>query len=125
MATKSAISFGLVHIPISLHTATQNNDISFNQLHKEDHSRVRYRKTCGHCGEELKSEDIVKGFQYDKDQYVVVTEDDIEKIKTEKQRSMQILHFTTLDSISPAYYDKTYHAVPEAGGDKAFELLRT
>jgi len=125
LATKSAISFGLVHIPISLHTATQNNDISFNQLHKEDHSRVRYRKTCGHCGEELKSEDIVKGFQYDKDQYVVVTEDDIEKIKTEKQRSMQILHFTTLDSISPVYYDKTYHAVPEAGGDKAFELLRT
>ena len=125
MATKSAISFGLVHIPISLHTATQDNDVSFNQLHKEDHSRIRYKKTCGHCGKEVKSEDIIKGFQYDKDQYVVVNDSDFEKIKTEKQRSMQILHFTTLDSISPAYYDKTYHAVPEAGGDKAFELLRT
>lgn len=125
MATKSAISFGLVHIPISLHTATQDNDVSFNQLHKEDHSRIRYKKTCGHCGKEVKTDDIIKGFQYDKDQYVIVTEDDFEKIKTEKQRTMQILHFTTLDSISPVYYDKTYHAVPEAGGDKAFELLRT
>lgn len=72
MATKSAISFGLVHIPISLHTATQDNDVSFNQLHKEDHSRIRYKKTCGHCGKEVKTEDIIKGFQYDKDQYVVV-----------------------------------------------------
>ena len=125
MSKKSAISFGLVHIPISLHTATQDTDVSFNQLHKADNSRIRYKKTCGHCGGEVKSEDIVKGFQYDKDQYVIVTDDDFENIKTEKQRTMQILHFTTLDSISPVYYDKTYHALPELGGEKAFELLRT
>jgi len=78
MSKKSAISFGLVHIPISLHTATQDTDVSFNQLHKADNSRIRYKKTCGHCGEEVKSEDIVKGFQYDKDQYVIVTDDDFE-----------------------------------------------
>jgi len=125
MAAKAAISFGLVHIPISLHTATLDNDVQFNQLHKEDHQRVRYKKTCSHCGKELKSEDIVKGFEYDKDQYVVVTEEDFEKIKTEKDRSIQILHFANLNQISPVYYDKTYHAVPDAGGDKAFELLRT
>jgi DNA end-binding protein Ku len=123
-ATQSAISFGLVHIPISLHTATQDNDVHFNQLHKGDNSRVRYKKTCAHCGKEVKTDDIVKGFEYEKDQYVIVTDADFEKIKTEKDRTMQILHFTTLDSISPVYYDKTYHAVPEAGGDKAFELLR-
>ncbi len=123
-AIKSAISFGLVHIPISLHTATQDNDVHFNQLHKADSSRIRYKKTCSHCGKEVGQSDIVKGFEYDKDKYVVVTDADFEKIKTEKDRTMQIVHFTTLDSISPVYFDKTYHATPEAGGDRAFELLR-
>lgn len=120
---KGAISFGLVHIPIALYTATQDNDIRFNQLCKEDLSRVRYKKVCASCGKEITSKDIVKGFEYDKDQYVIVTEEDFEKIKTEKDRSIQILHFTDLTSIRPIYYDKTYHAVPETGGDKAFELL--
>jgi len=125
MATKSAISFGLVHVPVSLHTATTDVDIRFNQLHKDDHSRVRYKKVCGHCNEEVKTEDIVKGFEYDKGKFVIVTEDDFEKIKTEKDRTMQILHFANLDQISPVYYDRTYHAAPELGGEKAFELLRT
>ena len=125
MATKSAISFGLVHIPISLHTATTDNDVRFNQLHKKDHERIRYKKVCGHCGHEVKGEDIVKGYEYDKDQYVVISDDDFEKIKTEKDRTMHILHFANLDQISPVYYDRTYHAVPELGGEKAFELLRS
>ena len=125
MAVKSAISFGLVHIPISLHTATQDIDISFNQLHKDDHARIRYKKVCGHCGTEVKTDDIVKGFEYEKDKYVTVNNDDFEKIKTEKERSIQIMHFANLNQISPVYYDKTYHAVPEKGGEKAFELLRS
>ncbi len=124
MATKSAISFGLVHIPVALHTATTDIDIHFNQLHKEDHERIRYKKICGNCGEEVHSGDIVRGFEYDKNQYVVVADEDIEKIKTEKDKTMQILHFANLNQISPVYYEKTYHAVPELGGEKAFELLR-
>lgn len=122
---KGAISFGLVHIPVALYTATQDNDISFNQLHKEDNSRIRYKKTCGHCGKEMTTKDIVKGFEYDTDKYVIITDDDLEKIKTEKDKTIQILHFTNLNQISPVYYDKTYHAIPETGGEKAFELLRT
>ena len=121
---KSVITFGMVAIPIAMYTATQDNDIHFNQLHKEDNSRIRYKKTCAHCGQEITSEDIVKGFEYDKDKYVVVTDDEIEKIKTEKEKSIQILHFAQLNQISPVYYDKTYQAAPEAGGEKAFELLR-
>lgn len=124
-AHRSVISFGLVAIPVSLYTATQDHDIHFNQLHKEDQSRVRYKKVCAHCGKELKSEDIIKGYEYDKDRYVVVTDDEIEKIKTEKEKSIQILHFAKLNQISPVYYDKTYQAVPDAGGEKAFELLRS
>jgi len=124
IAHKTVISFGLVAIPISMYTATQDNDIHFNQLHKDDNSRIKYKKTCGHCGKEVTTKDIIKGFEYDKDHYVVITDDDLEKIKTEKERSIQILHFAQLNQISPIFYDKTYQAVPEAGGDKAFELLR-
>ncbi len=124
VSRKSVISFGMVAIPIAMYTSTQDNDIHFNQLHKEDNSRIRYKKTCAHCGKELASEDIVKGFEYNDDQYVVVTDEEIEKIKTEKEKSIQILHFAQLSQISPVYYDKTYLAVPEKGGEKAFELLR-
>jgi DNA end-binding protein Ku len=109
---KSVIAFGMVSIPIAMYTATQDTDIRFNQLHKEDNSRIRYKKTCAHCGKEITNEDIVKGFEYDKDKYVVVTNDDIEKIKTEKDKSIQILHFAQLDQISPVYYNKTYQAFP-------------
>ncbi len=124
VSRKSVITFGIVAIPIAMSTATQDNDIHFNQLHKEDNSRIRYKKTCAHCGKEVTSQDIVKGFEYDKDKYVVITDEEIEKIKTEKEKSIQILHFAQLNQISPVYYDKTYQAAPEKGGEKAFELLR-
>ena len=124
VSRKSVITFGMVAIPIAMFTATQDNDIHFNQLHKEDNSRIRYKKTCAHCGKEIKAEDIVKGFEYEEDKYVVVTDEEIEKIKTEKEKSIQILHFAQLNQISPVYYDKTYQAAPEPGGEKAFELLR-
>lgn len=125
ISRKSVITFGMVAIPIAMYTTTQDNDIHFNQLHKEDNSRVRYKKTCAHCGKEITAKDIVKGFEYDEDKYVVVTDDEIEKIKTEKEKSIQILHFAQLNQISPVYYEKTYQAAPEAGGEKAFELLRS
>ena len=124
MPTKSAISFGLVHIPISLNTATADADIRFNQLHKDTRERIRYKKTCPNCKGEVSAADIVKGFEYEKGQYVIVTDEDFEKIKTEADRAIKILYFTDLKTINPIYYDKTYHAVPELGGEKAFELLR-
>jgi len=124
IAKKTVISFGLVAIPVAMYTAVQDNDIHFNQLHKEDHERIRYKKVCAHCNEEVKAEDIIKGYEYDKDHFVTVTEAEIEKIKTEKEKSIQILHFANLNQISPIYYDKAYHVLPDTGGDKAFELLR-
>ena len=125
VANKTTIAFSLVSVPISMYTATQDSDISFNQLHEADGQRVRYKKVCGHCGQEVKSEDIVKGYEYAENQYITVTEDDLEKIKTEKDKSIQILHFANINQISPTYFDKSYYAVPEAGGEKAFELLRS
>lgn len=125
VANKTTIAFSLVSVPISMYTATQDSDISFNQLHEADGQRVRYKKVCGHCGQEVKSEDIVKGYEYAENQYITVTEDDLEKIKTEKDKSIQILHFANINQISPTYFDKSYYAVPEVGGEKAFELLRS
>ena len=109
---------------MGLYTATQDNDIHFNQLCKEDGSRVRYKKVCANCGKEVKSEDIIKGFEYEKGKYVTMTDEDFEKAKSEKDKTIHILHFTDLANIRPLYFDKTYHAIPEQGGDKAFELLR-
>ena len=119
---KSAISFGLVYIPV--YTATQDTDISFNQLHKADKSRIRYKKVCAHCGKEVGPQDIVRGFEYAKDRYVVITDEEIERIKTEKDRTITIMSFLSLDEISPVYYEKSYHVVPQKGGGKALELLR-
>ncbi len=125
VARKSVISFGMVAIPIDMYTATQDNDIHFNQLHKDDHSRIRYMKTCAHCNKEVKSGDIVKGYEYDKDSYVVISDEELEEIKTEKEKSIEILNFVKLDEISPVYFEKAYQAVPQVGGEKAFELLRS
>ena len=121
---RGAISFGLVHIPVGLYTATQDADIHFNQLCKEDGSRVKYKKVCSGCGTEVGADGIVKGFEYEPNKYVTLTDEDFESAKTEKDRTIQILHFAPLSSIQPIYFDKTYHALPEQGGDKAFELLR-
>ena len=121
---RGAISFGMVHIPVGLYTATQDNDIHFNQLCKEDGSRIKYKKVCASCGKEIGSGDIVKGFEYEPNKYVTLTDEDFEKAKSEKDRTIQILHFTDLPNVRPIYFDKTYHTLPEQGGDKAYELLR-
>jgi DNA end-binding protein Ku len=121
---RTVISFSLVSIPVGMYTATQDNDIHFNQLHREDGSRIKYTKKCAHCGKELAADDIVRGYEYSKDQYVVIADQEIEKIKSEKEKSIQILHFANLNQISPVFYEKTYQAIPEPGGEKAFELLR-
>lgn len=121
---KGAISFGLVYIPVELYTATQDSDVRFNQLAKETHERVRYVKTCAGCKKELDPDDIVKGFQYEKDKYVIIDDADLEKIKTDKDRSIQILQFTTLADIPPVYYEKAYRVKSQKGGEKALEALR-
>lgn len=125
VAHKGAISFGLVHIPVDLYTATQDVGIRFNQLHNKCKQRIRYKKTCPTCDvADLKSEDIVKGYEYEKDKYVIMEDEDFESIKTEKDKTITILHFTDLKEIDPIYYEKTYYVVPN-GSDKAYALLKT
>lgn len=123
VAQKGAITFGLVYIPVELYTATQDNNIRFNQLEKNTHRRIKYKKVADGDDKELKPQDIVKGYQFEKDQYVVVTDEELENIKTEKDRSIQILQFTDQCTIPPIYYDKPYYVVSQKGGEKAYELL--
>lgn len=124
VAHKGAISFGLVYIPVNLYTATQDVGIRFNQLHKVCKSRIKYKKTCPSCDVVVKNEDIVKGFEYEKDRYVIMENEDFEKIKTEKDKSISILLFTDLDKIDPLYFEKTYYVIPN-GSDKAYNLLKS
>jgi len=123
MAYKGAISFGLVYIPITLTAAIRENDIGFNMLEKDTLSRIQYKKTCTDCGgKEVPAENIIKGYQYEKDKYVTFTEEEFEKLKSEKDKNITITQFVDLAEIDPIFYDKAYYVSP-TGGEKAFVLL--
>lgn len=124
-AHKGAISFGLVHIPVVLYKTTSDHDISFNQLCRQSMQRVQYKKFCANCDKELKAQDIVKGYQYEKDKYVVMSQKELDAIKSEKDRTIHILQFCALHDIDDIYYEKNYYAIPDSGSEKAYELLRS
>lgn len=122
---KGAISFGLIYIPITLHQAVRSNQISFNLIDKNTMSRVQYKKTCRDCdGREVKQKDIVKGYEYEEGKYVILTDDDFEKIKSKRDKNITIEGFVKLTEIDPVYYDRPYYVVPERGSERAFALLR-
>lgn len=118
-----AISFGLVYIPVDLYAAVQDNGLSFNQLTRSG-ARVRYKKVAEDTGREVAGSEIVKGYQYDKDRYVTLSAAELESLKTEQDRNIQILSFTDPCAVSPAYCHKSYFVLPHKGGEKAFNLLR-
>ncbi len=120
---KSSISFGLVYIPVALYLCAKDNDVSFNMIDKKTLSRVKYKRTCVDCdGRELKQEDIVKGYQYDDDSYVILEDKDFEKIKSKRDKSITIEKFVPLAEVDPIYYDKAYYVAP-SGAERAFALL--
>lgn len=124
VAHKGSISMGMVLIPIGLYKTTVDNDIHFNQLEKESKARIKYKKYCSHCGKEVAAKDIIKGYEYEKDKYVVMTDDELERIKTKKDKTIHILQFAKMSEVNMIYYEKDYYAIPEAGAEKAYELLR-
>ena len=120
---KSAISFGLVHIPVSLNPVISNNDTSFNMLHKDCLKRVKYKKYCYTCDEEVKNDDLVKGYRYAPDNYVTFDDEDFEKLKTENDRTIEIISFVDLKEIDPIYFEKSYYLVTD-GKNRAFSLFK-
>ena len=121
---KGAISFGLVTIPVSVYPATEEKTLRFNQLHDEDGGRIRMKRVCSVDGEEVGYEHIVKGYEYEKDRYVILTDDDFEAIPVESSRAIDIQQFVDLEDIDPMLYKKSYYLVPEETGARAYALLR-
>lgn len=120
---KGSISFGLVYIPVKLHSSVRSNDIGFNMLDKKTMSRVRYKKTCEACeGREVKQADIVKGYEYEDGKYVVFDSDDFERLKTKRDKNINIEKFVNLSEVDPLYFDKPYY-VEATGADRAFAVL--
>jgi len=121
---KGAISFGLVTIPVAVYPVTEEKGLKFNQLHDEDGGRIRYKRVCEKDGEEVSFEHIVKGYEIEKDRYVVLTDEDFDAIPVESSRAIDIERFVDLDDIDPVMFKKSYYLIPEETGAKAYALLR-
>ena len=122
---KGSISFGLVNIPVKLHAATENKDIKLRQLHKECNTPVNYKKVCPICDKEVKSEEIVKAYEYTKNKFVVLDEEELEKLKKEnEEKAVEIIEFVKLEEIDPIYFERSYFMAPDSIGGKAYALLR-
>ena len=123
---KGSISFGMVYFPVNVYTATSGSEgVKFNYLHKKCNTRVRYKKFCEACNEEVSQDDLVKGYEYEKDKYILVTDEDFEKLPIKSKKTISIINFVDEDKIDPIYLDKAYYVGPgNFSASKAFELFR-
>ncbi len=119
-----SLSFGLINIPVRLFSATQDHGISFDMLHKKDLSPIRYARICKADGKEVPYDDIVKGYEYQKGDYVVLVDEDFKRANIKKTKAIEMVAFTDEGEIDPIYYEKPYYLEPDKGADKAYVLLR-
>jgi DNA end-binding protein Ku len=121
---KGAISFGLVNVPVKMYTATEKKEIKFNYLHEKCGTPIKYERHCPNCDIEVPQEEIVRGYEYQKGQYVVLRDEDFEGIPDERTRTIDIMDFVDLIEIDPIYFEKSYYLEPSPGGEKAYALLK-
>jgi DNA end-binding protein Ku len=119
-----SINFGLVTIPVKVFTAVKSDDLSFNMLHAKDEGRIKYERVCSVDGKPVPWDEIVKGYEYEKGQYVILTDEDFKKVNPEATQSVDILEFVELDQINPMFFDKPYYLEPTKQGKHAYALLR-
>lgn len=120
---KGAISFGLVHVPVKMFTATEDKDVHFRSIHKECGTPISNVRTCAHCNKEVQLDEISKGFEYEKGKFVLFNEQELEAIKPETAKTIQILDFVDLTDIDPLYFQKAYYLSPDQSGAGAYNLL--
>jgi DNA end-binding protein Ku len=120
---KGHLTFGLVTIPVRLFSAARSETISFNMLHKDDHSRIRQVTVCQAEDKPVSRNELVKGYEYEKDHYVVIEEEDIKKVAPKTAKVMEILEFVHADQVDPIYLESSYYMAPDEGGEKAYALL--
>ena len=121
---KGAISFGLVTIPVKLYSATEEKDVSFHQVHREDGGRIRYRRVCSVDGEEVSYGDIAKGYELSTGETVVLTDDDFADLPLKTSKTIDVLQFVPLEQVDPIYFNRSYYLEPDRAGTKPYVLLR-
>ena len=123
---KGYLKISLVNIPIKVFPATESSgSISFNQLHGECQTRIQQKKWCPHCEREVPNAEIVKGFEFEKGRYVVMSEDDLERVRPESTRVIDLVQFADAASLDPMYVDRTYYLAPDGGiAADAFAVMR-
>ena len=119
------ISFGMVSIPVKLYTATQSKDISFHLLHKECNTRLQQLRWCPTHERAVEWSEVVRGYEYARDEHVILTEEDFEKLPLPSKQTVELSAFVKADEIDPVYYEKSYYLEPDAKGIKPFALLMT
>jgi DNA end-binding protein Ku len=120
---KGHLTFGLVSLPVKLFSAARTESVSFNQLHAVDHSRVKQVLFCQAEDKPVARNELVKGYEYEKDKYVVIDEDDIKKAAPPSSRNMEILEFVNSDQVDAVYYESSYYVAPDDAGEKPYALL--
>src|SRR5579875_174741 len=121
---KGSVSFGLVNVPIRMFAATESKDIKLRYLHKECKTPIQYTRTCPTCQKTVDWAEIVRGYEYEPDRFVILTDDDLSSIQKSRSQTIDIVDFVQLEEIDPVYFDKTYYLAPETSGKKAYSLLR-
>lgn len=121
---KGAISFGLVHVPVKLFTATESRDISMKMLHRRFHSPISYKRTCPECPDEVPWEDIIKGYEYEPGRFVTFEKEELQQLADEASKEIRIVDFVDLREIDPIYFQKTYYMSPGDTGANAYNLLK-
>src|SRR3954466_7322507 len=120
-----AISFGLVNVPVKLYTAVRKKDVRFHQLHEKDGVRIQQKRVCPEEDKEVPYEEIVKGYEISKGQYVMIEPEELESLDPEATHTIDIEDFVHLEDIDPLFFDSSYYLVPDNRGEKAYRLLLT
>jgi DNA end-binding protein Ku len=117
------LSFGLVVIPVKIHTAIIDRSVSFNLLHKKCGSRLRNRIFCPVCNQAVERQDLVRGFEYNKGEYAKLTDAELEAIEAEANKSIDLKEFVPVSKVDPIYFESAYYLGPDDGGEKPYRLL--
>lgn len=118
------ISFGLIHIPIKLYSATKESRVEFDYLRRKDLCPIKYVRVCKNTGEEVPFEDIVRGYEYEKGEYIVLEDDDFKKASVEKTETVEIIEFIHMEEVDTVLIEKPYYLEPTKSATKAYVLLR-
>jgi DNA end-binding protein Ku len=121
---RGEISFGLVMIPIRLYAATEHRDVTFRQVHRADGGRIKFRRICSACGEEIPFSDVAKGYELPDGDMVVLTDDDMADLPLPTAHSIEVLHFSPSEQVDPIMWERSYYTEPEPKGARAYALLR-